>query len=192
MMVDANVTKATRLRYDRLAPVYDAVEGLPEFLFQRSMRQRLWSLVPANQILEVGVGTGKNIPYYPANADVTAVDLSDEMLARACRRASQGSVDVDLHQMDVQDLRFEDGSFDTVVATFVHCAALSHYARRVTGRGCLAVCGHGDVATGNRPGRLFCFPYLVFRRGAGSQGESIAALPTDCGGIAVDGVDGRI
>ena len=122
MMVDANVTKATRLRYDRLAPVYDAVEGLPEFLFQRSMRQRLWSLVPANRILEVGVGTGKNIPYYPANADVTAVDLSDEMLARACRRASQGSVDVDLHQMDVQDLRFEDGSFDTVVATFVFCS----------------------------------------------------------------------
>jgi ubiquinone/menaquinone biosynthesis C-methylase UbiE len=80
--------------------------------------------VPAGRILEIGVGTGKNVPYYPAGARVTAVDLSDKMLARAQKRAAQEGIDVELHEMDVQDLGFEDDSYDTVVATCVFCSVL--------------------------------------------------------------------
>jgi SAM-dependent methyltransferase len=90
--------------------------------FMRSWRQRLWSLVPTGRLLEVGVGTGKNMPYYPAGAKVTAVDLSDKILARAHRRAVREGVDVELHEMDVQDLSFERDSFDTALATFVFCS----------------------------------------------------------------------
>ena len=73
-------------------------------------------------MLEVGVGTGKNMSYYPAGIQVTAVDLSEKMLARARRRSQELDIEVDLRLMDVQRLEFPDGAFDTVVATFVFCS----------------------------------------------------------------------
>lgn len=75
-----------------------------------------------SRILEVGVGTGKNFPYYPKNADITAIDLSDKMLARAIGKASEQNIKVHLQQMDVENLEFEDNIFDTIVATFVFCS----------------------------------------------------------------------
>jgi ubiquinone/menaquinone biosynthesis C-methylase UbiE len=119
--IDVVATAATRARYNRLVPIYDAMGFFAERRF-KPWRQRLWSQVPAGRVLEVGVGTGKNMPYYPANAKVTAVDLSDRMLAQAHRRAARQGVPVELHEMDAQHLRFEDDSFDTAVATFVFCS----------------------------------------------------------------------
>jgi ubiquinone/menaquinone biosynthesis C-methylase UbiE len=78
--------------------------------------------VEGTYILEVGVGTGKNFPYYPANAEIIALDFSEKMLKRAKDRASKQELKVRLQQMDVQHLEFEDNSFDTVVASFVFCS----------------------------------------------------------------------
>ena len=72
--------------------------------------------------LEVGVGTGKNLAYYPQNMHITAIDLSPRMLARAHKRANKLNLQVDLREMDVQYLDFADHSFDTVFATFVFCS----------------------------------------------------------------------
>lgn len=122
MAIDLRQTALTQARYDRLAPVYDLIEALIERLSFRHWRARLWSRVREERILEVGVGTGKNMPYYPAEAQVTAIDLSERMLARARRRAQELNLDVDLHPMDVQRLDFPDDSFDAAVATFVFCS----------------------------------------------------------------------
>lgn len=122
MSIDAELADQTRKRYDRMAPIYDASEAMMErFLYSR-WRRRLWSDVKGPQILEVGVGTGKNMPYYPAGAHVTAIDLSEGMLSRARKRANSLSLDVDLRQMDAQALAFPSDSFETVVATFVFCS----------------------------------------------------------------------
>lgn len=115
-------TAATRARYDRIAPVYDAMEWFTERSAFQRWRQELWSRVPAGRVLEVGVGTGKNMPYYPPGAQVTAIDLSERMLTQAQRRAKSLGLDVDLRQMDAQRLAFPDDSFDAVVATFVFCS----------------------------------------------------------------------
>ncbi len=74
------------------------------------------------RILEVGVGTGKNLPYYPKDVQVTAIDLSPAMLQRAKAKAAQGGYAVDLNLMDAQRLDLPDASFDTVVSTFVFCS----------------------------------------------------------------------
>ncbi len=121
MEIDVVATRATRARYNRLAPIYDAMEFFAERRF-RPWRQKLWSQVPAGRVLEVGVGTGKNMPYYPARAQVTAVDLSDKMLAQARKRAAREGIEVELHEMDAQALSFEDDTFDAAVATFVFCS----------------------------------------------------------------------
>ncbi len=115
-------TATTKARYDRIAPIYDLMEWFIERLAFQDWRWELWSRVPVGRILEVGVGTGKNIPFYPKGAQVTAIDLSERMLARAQRRADEMNIEVDLRHMDVQDLEFPDDAFDAAVATFVFCS----------------------------------------------------------------------
>lgn len=115
-------TERTRARYDRGAPRYDRMEAALERLAYHKWRALLWAQVRGPRILEVGVGTGKNLPYYPKAAQVTAVDLSERMLERARWRAQQLGTAVDLRVMDAQALDFPDDSFDAVVATFVYCS----------------------------------------------------------------------
>ena len=122
MKTESMNTEAARKRYDRIAPVYDFMEDLVERSRYSVWRELLWSKVEGNKILEVGVGTGKNFPYYLADAEITAVDFSEKMLSRATEKAKKQGLEIDLQQMDVQNLSFEDDIFDTVVATFVFCS----------------------------------------------------------------------
>jgi ubiquinone/menaquinone biosynthesis C-methylase UbiE len=117
-----NSTSQTRRRYDRLAPYYDMMEGLVERWRFSGWRARLKDRIRGPKALEVGVGTGKNMPYYPAGVAVTAIDLSPRMLAKAKKRAMALDVAVDLREMDVQQLEFADQRFETVFATFVFCS----------------------------------------------------------------------
>jgi phosphatidylethanolamine/phosphatidyl-N-methylethanolamine N-methyltransferase len=120
-MIDRHATALTKARYNRIACIYDTLEYLMEYR-AKAWRQHLWSKVPPGKILEVGVGTGKNMPYYPQGAEICGIDLSDGMLARARERAAHEKVAVDLREMDVQSLDLPDDSFDAAVATFVFCS----------------------------------------------------------------------
>jgi phosphatidylethanolamine/phosphatidyl-N-methylethanolamine N-methyltransferase len=114
-------TNVTRARYNRIAPIYDLMDFLPEQRFA-GWRKQLWARVTTGRILEVGVGTGKNFPYHPLGAEVTGIDLSERMLAQARRRAEKSGYALDLRQMDAQQLDFPDDTFDAAVATFVFCS----------------------------------------------------------------------
>ena len=122
MKEEDQTTEAVRKRYDRIAPLYDLMEGLVERSRYSRWRKMLWSKVVGTKILEVGVGTGKNFPYYPVDADIIAIDFSEKMLSHAREKAKKQKVKVNLQQMDVQNMSFEDNTFDTVVATFVFCS----------------------------------------------------------------------
>ncbi|MBU2602533.1 MAG: class I SAM-dependent methyltransferase [Actinobacteria bacterium] len=115
-------TERTRKRYDRIARTYDLMEWAVERRAFGSWRPLLWDLVEGPRVLEVGVGTGKNLAHYPADAEVTAIDFSPGMLAHARRRAAELGSNVELREMDVQHLDLPDDSFDTVVTTFVFCS----------------------------------------------------------------------
>jgi ubiquinone/menaquinone biosynthesis C-methylase UbiE len=122
MSIDTQLTDLTQARYNRLAPIYDWLEAFVEAVSFRDWRERLWEQVKGQKILEVGVGTGKNMPYYPPQAQVTAIDLSDRMVDRARHKAQRLGLDVELLEMDAQHLDFPDNSFDAAVATFVFCS----------------------------------------------------------------------
>jgi ubiquinone/menaquinone biosynthesis C-methylase UbiE len=84
---------------------------------------REWACSRASgSVLEVAVGTGLNLPHYPAGVTVTGIDLSDGMLDLARRRAASLDRAVTLLQGDAQALPFADASFDTVLCTFGLCA----------------------------------------------------------------------
>jgi phosphatidylethanolamine/phosphatidyl-N-methylethanolamine N-methyltransferase len=122
MRRNTSPTKLTRKRYDRLAPFYDLLEKPVEGLRFAQWRARLGERISGDRILEVGVGTGKNIRYYPKQIKVTAIDISSRMLARARMKVEALVRDVALAEMDVQNLAFPDHSFDMVLATFVFCS----------------------------------------------------------------------
>lgn len=117
---DIQATAATKARYNRIARVYDLVEALSENTF-KPWRAQLWKQA-SGKILEVGVGTGKNFPYHPRGLPVTGIDLSNEMLTRAKKRARETGSEVALSEGDAQALEFPDNTFDTAAATFVFCS----------------------------------------------------------------------
>lgn len=122
MSESPEATEIVRHRYDRIAPFFDFIEGVMEALWFKPWRRRVWSLTEGERVLEVGVGTGKNLAFHPVGRHVTAVDFSERMLRRARERAIRLGVRSDLKLMDVQVLAFADGEFDTVVGTFVFCS----------------------------------------------------------------------
>jgi ubiquinone/menaquinone biosynthesis C-methylase UbiE len=104
----------TSVSYDRQMQFYDRV------LLAGS---RPWVCAQATgHTLEVAIGTGLNLPLYPAGAELTGIDFSPAMLGIAQTRARQLGRMVDLQIADAQALPFPDASFDTVVCTFSLCA----------------------------------------------------------------------
>ena len=112
----------TRKRYNRIAFLYDLMEAPMERLRFASWRQKLMGRIAGPTALEVGVGIGKNLIFYPDDLDIKAIDLSPRMLERARKRANKLNLNVNLQEMDVEHLNFADDSFDTVFATFVFCS----------------------------------------------------------------------
>ena len=109
-----------RAKYDQIAPSYDFWDIIPERFFYRSWRHKLWGKTTSGHILEVGVGTGKNIAYYPTGASVTAIDVSSKMLAKAAQRAAgRPDVATELLPIDIAKLPFGEATFDAVVGSFI-------------------------------------------------------------------------
>ena len=138
IMTDDRATETTQRRYDRQAAVYDLMDLPTELLVFRKLRRKLWTEVTGKFVLEVGVGTGKNLPYHPEDPRIVALDLSPRMLRRAVERARPMGRKVDFLVADAQHLPFREGAFDAVVATFVFCSvpdpvAGLHEVRRVVG-----------------------------------------------------------
>jgi len=109
--------------WDRKSRTYDKeMASWDRRLFGDS---RQWACGQATgDVLEVAVGTGLNLPFYPAGVTVTGIDLSERMLDHARERAGTGRVT--LQRADAHALPFDDGTFDTVVCTFGLCAIPDH------------------------------------------------------------------
>jgi ubiquinone/menaquinone biosynthesis C-methylase UbiE len=132
-------------KYDRMAKIYDLMESPMELLsFARWRSKAIDRAYTAQKILEVGSGTGKNLPYYNENQQVFAVDISKKMLKKAKVRVEKSKAIVNLVQMDVESLGFPSYSFDEVVATYVFCSVENpisglHELRRVLKKDGVAV-----------------------------------------------------
>lgn len=127
MSGEEDATAKARRVYETWAPRYDRDIGF----FERHQfgGGREWVCARATgRVLEVAIGTGRNLPCYPADVAITGVDLSPSMLRIARDRAAELGLDVDLREADAEALPFPDGSFDTVVCTLSLCAIPDHAA----------------------------------------------------------------
>ncbi|AXH93650.1 class I SAM-dependent methyltransferase [Micromonospora aurantiaca] len=142
--------------WDRHAAGYDRQMAFIERRFLRDTRE--WICRQATgATLEVAIGTGRNLPYYPDSVRITGVELSPRMLEIAGRRATELGREVDLRPGTAHDLDFPDAAFDTVVCTLSLCAipddhrAVEEMIRVLRPGGLLLLADH--VVGANRPVR---------------------------------------
>jgi ubiquinone/menaquinone biosynthesis C-methylase UbiE len=135
-------------KYDRVARWYDRVEGILDLLGLRRLRRQLLRQA-SGKLLEVAVGTGKNLAYYPPDCRIIALDLSIEMIKIARKRAATLPSRVFFLVADAEALPFAGRSFDTIVSSLSTCtfpnpiAALGEMARVCRTNGKVLLLEHG-------------------------------------------------
>ena len=113
----------TDKKYDRFSRFFDASETFMEKSKFGKWRKLVFEKIPkGSSVLEVGIGTAKNLPYYGKGVNVTGIDFSKGMLDRARKKLDNyPEKKVTLLEMDVMTMEFPNNSFDFVVSTFVFC-----------------------------------------------------------------------
>ncbi len=121
--MDNNTTEQAQVtrRYNRMAPIYDIYDAPMEWMGTKKRRKQVVSKAKGS-VIEIGVGTGKNLPHYGADVEVIGIDVSTGMLARARERLKSLSTNAQVVEADVQSLPYDDNSFDTAVSTCVFCS----------------------------------------------------------------------
>ncbi len=106
--------------YSRIAQFYDILDMPFEYGRYMPLRRALFKGLKGD-LLDAGVGTGRNFPFYPEGSKVTGIDLSLAMLERAGWRKKKLGIAVDLYEMNVTKMDFADDSFDGIISTFLFC-----------------------------------------------------------------------
>jgi ubiquinone/menaquinone biosynthesis C-methylase UbiE len=128
MMSRQQTDDRIRRAYRKQAPRYDRAMRFTSRIFDIEGGRR-WACGGARgETLEIGIGTGLNLPLYSPDVELTAIDLTPEMLERARARATDIGRNVDLQEGDATRLAFADASFDTVISTLTLCTIPSPQA----------------------------------------------------------------
>jgi len=147
MTADPDRTGKVRRVWDKSAPSYDRQIAFFERVQFGGGREWLGARA-RGRILEVAIGTGRNLPHYPAGATITGLELSPAMLAIARQRAADLGRAVELHEGDAERLPFDEARFDTVVCALSLCAipdpaaAIAEMKRVLTPGGRLLLLDH--------------------------------------------------
>jgi len=135
--------------YNAIADQYDKKIWFDQHILGVARLRKNLFAKAASKILEVACGTGSNLPFFPAGSDITAVDLSPNMLEVAHANATEYELNVNFAVMDAEHLEFPDGSFDTVVSALSTCTfpnpvkALQEIKRVCRPNGMILLLEHG-------------------------------------------------
>jgi len=160
--------------YDRIARLYDILDLPFEHVRYRPVRQIMFDGLDGD-LLDAGVGTGRNFPYYPKTARVTGIDLSTAMLDRARARQRRLGTKIKLNEMDVLELEFADDSFDAIASTFLFCVLDAEHQQPALAELCRVCRPDGvihilEYAISENPWRRFVMklwaPWVRFAYGA--------------------------
>jgi len=107
-------------KWDRLSGVYDFIMAGEQRRLEPYKRRMYRE--SSGRLLIVGCGTGADFELLPRGLRVVAIDASERMVARASSRAARYFGELSVRIMDVEQLDFEDASFDTAMASCVFCS----------------------------------------------------------------------
>lgn len=114
-----NTNKTIKKRYNRVSFLYDSMDRMMKDKWRKNLLKDV-----KGTVLEVGIGTGKNLSFYPEGIQLTGVDFSPKMLEKAVEKVKSLDLPfpVTLKEMDIQQMDFPDDSFDYVISTCVFCS----------------------------------------------------------------------
>lgn len=115
-----DLNEKIKRRYNRISDIYEVMDKM----IKDEWRLNLLSKISGN-VLEVGIGTGANLPFYPAKTQsLTGVNFSQGMLKHTKEKVAKGRYPfpIRLMEADIQELPFPDNTFDTIVSTCVFCS----------------------------------------------------------------------
>jgi len=112
----------TKAKWDKAAANFDVMAGYGPEKRWEPFKRKLFAKMGEGRILFLAIGTGLDIPFFPPNKNITGIDISDKMIDKARVRADQYDGKIDLQQMDVHDMPFEDDSFDQIFTSCTFCS----------------------------------------------------------------------
>lgn len=113
-------TERIRALYEKEAPKFDRSMGRWDRTLFAGNRE--WVCAQASgEVLEIAIGTARNLPFYPADVQLTGVELSPAMIEVARKKAEELGREIDLRLGDAEALEFANASFDTVICTYSLC-----------------------------------------------------------------------
>ena len=111
----------TRAKWDRLAPRFDGMASQGAERRWKPFKQALFSHMEG-RVLFLALGTGLDIPSFPAGRDITAIDISPKMIEQAQPRIAAYDGTIRAEVMDVHEMPFEPESFDQVYTSCTFCS----------------------------------------------------------------------
>lgn len=113
--------KVTQAKWDKAAPTFDIMAGRGAEKRWQPFKKELFEQMNGN-ILFLALGTGLDIPTFPAGKTITAIDISPKMLEQAQPRIDAYEGEITARVMDVHELEFDDDSFDQVFTSCTFCS----------------------------------------------------------------------
>lgn len=112
----------TKKKWDRAAASFDLMAGYGPEKRWEPCKRALFSKMGEGRILFLALGTGLDVPFFPAGRRITAIDISDAMIEQAQARLAAYDGEIETHAMDVHDMPFEDGHFDQIFTSCTFCS----------------------------------------------------------------------
>ncbi len=114
---------ATREKWDRASTTFDLMSAYgPEWRWKPAKQQVFGRMRTDGKILFMALGTGLDIGCFPPGCDITAIDISPKMVAKAGKRVAAYPGKMTTQVMDVHEMEFPDNSFDQVFTSCTFCS----------------------------------------------------------------------
>lgn len=125
--------EVTKAKWDRAAKTFDLMSAAGPEKRWAPVKQDFFSRMGDGRILFLAVGTGLDIPVFPAGKNITGIDISPRMLEYAEPRVAAYDGHMELRELDVFDMDYNDGYFDQVFTSCTFCSV----PNPIAGLGCL-------------------------------------------------------
>ncbi len=112
----------TKAKWDKASANFDLMAGYGPEKRWKPVKRALFSKMGEGRILFLAIGTGLDVPFFPPQRNITGIDISDGMIEKARPRVDAYDGEIELQQMDVHEMPFEEDSFDQVFTSCTFCS----------------------------------------------------------------------